>query len=284
MAIIKILLPFDDGPHALAGPTNYTRMIIKALDAQGIVGAFFVQTRAVDKRGTPIRMSTNEGTRVVQEANGVAPNFKHLIAIHTGSVKDHEKHWKRVAAPPDLKIAPNAQNGLESDLFSSINDIESLTKLRPKFVRPTGFELTNPKASLADRKAMEQAVLTTYGRLALTPIGVDLDSYDNTLARWENKMCRRPTNTEVVAKIGEGTPSAFRLGPRELIVLFHDINNRTAASVGQYIQAVSNGVSAQGHTPSFTSSRAEVINLLTQTTITNNESWQIPTALRRGCG
>jgi hypothetical protein len=42
-------------------------------------------------------------------------------------------------------------------------------------------------------------------------------------------------------------------------VLFHDINSTTAASIGTYIDEITNDVKAAGRTPEFTASAKAVI-------------------------
>jgi hypothetical protein len=48
--------------------------------------------------------------------------------------------------------------------------------------------------------------------------------------------------------------AAIKAGAPNLIVLFHDINNTTALSIGSYIDTIKAAVVAAGRAPAFTAS------------------------------
>jgi peptidoglycan/xylan/chitin deacetylase (PgdA/CDA1 family) len=257
MAVVKILLTFDDGPHAAAGPGNRTRKVLQALKLNGIIGVFYIQT------GVSYRMGSPEGVKVVKEANGLGPLFEHVIEIHTAGKEDHQKHWSN----PDL---------LAKDLPKAIAAIEKATTRRPKTIRSVGLELANPNTSEKARETMANRLRAIYAASSLKHIGINVDSYDNTKAFWHTSIVHtNPTASEVQEALRKGIEFALQAGPQDLIVLFHDINGTTANNLGSYITAIRNAVTNATHTPSFTQSRAEVELFLSNTAIDSNRSWPL---------
>jgi peptidoglycan/xylan/chitin deacetylase (PgdA/CDA1 family) len=241
---IQIVLTFDDGPHAAGeGATNYTIDIATLLKSRNIVGAFFIQTNVSHRCGCAA------GKSVVKKVSDMG----HVIAIHTGSDGDHVSHTKRVTAPAydvDGDKKPDGMNGLESDLIRAKAEIQKMIGGdAPEFVRAVGLE-------------RNEAVNKTYSRVGLKHIGVNVDSKDNEPPR--------PTSQVVVHTLDSGPNSvqhAIAAGATDLIVLFHDINSTTAASVSTYIDAISAAVKAEGRTPEFTTSKKAVLDIFLKTKI-----------------
>jgi peptidoglycan/xylan/chitin deacetylase (PgdA/CDA1 family) len=265
---IPVLLSFDDGPHGAAAAANHTVKIVDTLNTQGIVAAFFIQPNVKH------RMGTGAGLAAVKHANGPVGSERHVIGIHTGSDTDHEAHWKRERAGKlrgDMAAA-------KVRIFSAIGHV-------PLTVRAVGFELSNPKDSPANRTAMEARVRAAYAAESLRHIGCNLNSFDNTLAKWRGaKVKRRPRSDEVRSLLREGVADALKGGPRELVVLFHDINGTTADNLPAYITAIADGVTAWSqrthpttpYTAQFLATRTEVEQLLASTAIDTDQSWMIP--------
>jgi peptidoglycan/xylan/chitin deacetylase (PgdA/CDA1 family) len=258
MAQVKILLTFDDGPHALPGPGNHTRKVLQSLNTNGIIAAFFIQPRV------EYRMGSAEGVKVVKEANGVGPVFSHVIEIHTAGKADHEKHWKN----PGL---------LASDLPKAVTAIEKVTGRRPKTIRAVGLELANPKTTKQAQAAMAQRLRTIYAASSLGHLGINVDSFDNTEAYWVpgSRLARKPNATEVREALRKGIDFALKSGPKDLVILFHDLNSTTSSNIGAYIAEIKTAVIANGHSPAFTGSRDEVKLFLEPPRIDGNESWEI---------
>ena len=242
---IPIVLTFDDGPHAASGEgvKNYTIDIATLLKSRNIVGAFFIQTHVTHRFGIAA------GKDVIKRVSDLG----HVIAIHTGSDDDHASHTKRVAAPAydvDGDKKPDGMNGLESDLIRAKSQIQKvLGGNAPSFVRAVGL-------------ARNEAVNNTYSRVGLKHIGVNVDSKDNEPPR--------PTSQVVMRTLESGRQSvgaAIKAGAPHLIVLFHDINNTTAASTGTYIDTITAAVKAAGRTPEFTGSTKAVMDIFLATKV-----------------
>lgn len=258
MANVKILLTFDDGPHAAAGSNNRSRKILRVLNSNGIIAVFYIQA------GVAYRMASAEGVKVVQEANGIGPVYEHVIEIHTAGTTDHQKHWFK----PDL---------LAHDLPKAVAAIERVTNRRPKTIRAVGLELANPRATKKVREAMEKQTRKIYSASLLGHMGINVDSYDNTRAYWVegSRLPRSPKANEVREALRKGIAFALRSGPQDLVVLFHDINKTTADNLGDYITEIQTAVTAAGHTPSFTTSRNEAELFLSPPKVDGNVAWPL---------
>lgn len=254
MGLVKILLTFDDGPHAAPGALNGTRTVLQALKANGIIAAFYIQT------GVAYRMADAEGRKVIQEANGV----KHVIEIHTAGKVDHQKHWVK----PEL---------LAQDLPKAVAAIEKVTNRRPKTIRAVGLELANPKATKKVRDATKKRLLDIYADSQLGHMGINVDSFDNTKAYWVegNRLDRTPNPDEVREALRKGIAFALKSGPQDLVVLFHDLNMATRSNIGVYIGEIRTAVTAAGHTPSFTASRSEVESFFSPPKVDDNAAWEL---------
>ena len=242
---IPIVLTFDDGPHGAAGDgvKNYTIEIATLLKSRNIVGAFFIQTHVSHRFGS------SAGKNVIKTVSGLG----HVIAIHTGGGEDHALHTKRVATPAydvDGDKKPDGLNGLESDLIRAKAQIQKvLGGNAPGFVR-------------AVELARNEAVNHTYSRVGLKHIGVNVDSKDNEPPR--------PTSQVVMRTLESGRQSigaAIKAGAPHLIVLFHDINNTTAVSIGTYIDTITAAAMAAGRAPAFTASTKAVMDVFLATKV-----------------
>ena len=119
----------------------------------------------------------------------------------------------------------------------------------PGFVRAVGL-------------ARNEAVNNTYSRVGLKHIGVNVDSKDNDVAR--------PTPQVVMRTLNSGRHSvkaAIMAGAAHLIVLFHDINSTTAASLSTYIDTITAAVRGAGRTPVFTASAKAVTDIFLATKV-----------------
>ena len=241
---IPIVLTFDDGPHAAAGRgvKNYTIGIATLLKSRNIVGAFFIQTHVIHRFGG------DAGKNAIKTVSDLG----HIVAIHTGSDDDHASHTKRVTAlayDVDGDKRPDGMNGLESDLIRAKAQIQKvLGGSAPGFVRAVGL-------------ARNEAVNNTYSRVGLKHIGVNVDSKDNDVAR--------PTTQVVMRTLNSGRHSvkaAIMAGAAHLIVLFHDINSTTAASLSTYIDTIT-AVREAGRTPAFTPSAKAVTDIFLATKV-----------------
>lgn len=249
---IQIVLTFDDGPHAAGKDAkNYTREIATILKTRKIVGAFFIQANA---EGRFREKAGKEATKEVSELG-------HVIAIHTGSPEDHTSHSVRVAKPArdvngDGK--PDGLNALESDLISAKSEIKKVLGSEPLYVRAVGLEKLTPQ------------MRDTYDRVGLKHIGSNVDSKDNT--KCDGSVCEKDRHTPapIVMKTLESgkwsVPNAIKnQKAQHLIVLFHDINGTTAASLGTYIETIKQAVEASDRKAEFTSSTKAVLDVFNAT-------------------
>jgi len=102
MASVRIVLTFDDGPHAgPLGGGNWTEKVLEALKHKRAKAAFFVQTHV------PYRLASPNGYKVAS----LIHTEGHVLAIHTGSLEDHRCHKWRCTQPADIA---GAINGLDA--------------------------------------------------------------------------------------------------------------------------------------------------------------------------
>jgi hypothetical protein len=217
---VRIVLSFDDGPHApLEGGPSTTLIIAdilkhKALNgiADDLKAAFFVQT-GIEYRG---------GSRFGLEVLGSLKNQGHIVGVHTGTVGgeevDHLDHVER-----------QRQGKLAEDLNLARSRLQE-AGIEAKYVRPTFGHF-------------DREVLETYRACALKVILWDADSKDNGEVRDAvAQNGRRPVNPqEVIQTLKGGRESVYQAilaGKRDLVVLFHDINPTTATHLRSYLQAI----------------------------------------------
>jgi peptidoglycan/xylan/chitin deacetylase (PgdA/CDA1 family) len=221
---ITLVLTFDDGPHATGdSPNNHTLKVLNVLEnnstQSSIKAAFFVQTEVQHRK------ISAPGLQAVKTAYQKG----HLIAIHTGSTKDHAEHWKRVtelAYDVDGDKKPDGATGLESDMLKAKQHILSAVGEKAKYVRAVGGQLNEPWSIFGRGK-----VVATYKKCNLKHIDWDVDSHDNQKPR--------PAPEQVKKNLQEQVSSAILGGKREIVVLFHDINGTTADNLATYIYHLS---------------------------------------------
>lgn len=240
--ILEVVVTFDDGPHVeeWGRGRNHTEKVIKRLEdnviRKDIKAVFFVQTHA------PGRGGTTSGREII----AAVAKRGHVIGIHTGSFADHASHRKRaIARPFDVNgngviDRGDGANGLESDMIQAKARISDLTGHIPAYVRPTYGERND-------------AVRAVYERQALKMILWDIDSGDNTGS---------PPVDSVNQNIHEGIERCIATGKSELIILFHDINSRTAENLEEYLANVCIAARKLGKTVVFPTSPDRIIEIL----------------------
>lgn len=242
--ILEVVLTFDDGPHVeeWGRGRNHTEKVIKRLKdnllQEDIKAVFFVQTHAPGRGGTPV------GREIIASI----AEQGHIIGIHTGSFVDHAGHRKRIAAR-SFDVNGNGAidradgaNGLESDMIQAKARISGLTGRIPVYVRPTYGERND-------------AVRAVYERQALKMILWDIDSGDNTGS---------PPVDTVNQNIHEGIERCVAAGKSELVILFHDINSRTAENLEEYLANVCIAARRLGKTAVFPTSPERIIEILNE--------------------
>jgi peptidoglycan/xylan/chitin deacetylase (PgdA/CDA1 family) len=222
VASVRILLTFDDGPHAGAlGGENRTEKVLDALRHKCAKAAFFIQTHV------PHRLASTTGARIASRIYSEG----HVLAIHTGSFVDHRCHKWRCTQLPDL---PGASNGLDSDMIRAKAEIKQIAGTDPKFVRATyGYT--------------DAYCMRVYAKNNLKHVFWDIVSGDDT---------KLPTCASVRARLGAET-KRLASGTVDLIYLLHDINQVTAEHLTEFIDAIAASVRANGNTPIFVADRAE---------------------------
>jgi peptidoglycan/xylan/chitin deacetylase (PgdA/CDA1 family) len=256
MAAIRVLLTFDDGPHAAEDPDNSTAKALSTLSTKNCIAVFFVQTHA-ENGGAKIRMNNPQGAKWSKNAF-IA---KHLIQVHTGSKKDHEYHTVRAKAKPDnLKDGNTYANGLESDLVRAKKAIMDLVGRQPKFVRATYLE-------------RNKMVNETYAAATvdLKHIGAHVVSGDAdpwTIAEQKIKRPARYLHRRDVVKrqLHERMKKAVEGGATDLIVLFHELHPVTVRYLAEFIDHIKSFTMA-GHTFTLVDDSAIALQILENTNI-----------------
>jgi peptidoglycan/xylan/chitin deacetylase (PgdA/CDA1 family) len=240
--IIEVVLSFDDGPHVkpLGRGTNYTEKVFRTLKdnllLKDIKAVFFVQTHAPGRGAAPTG----------QKLFSILAGEGHVIGIHTGSTADHASHCVRAVAPRYdangngvLDYADGA-NGLESDMIRAKARILKLTGRVPRYVRPT----------YGERNRTVQAV---YSRQQLKMVLWDVVSGDSRGS---------PSVDEVNDNIRKGMCRCIAQGKTQVVILFHDINSRTAANLEEYIATICISARDLGKTVLFPTSGERVRQIL----------------------
>ena len=222
MASVRILLTFDDGPHAGAlGCANRTERVLDALRRKRAKAVFFIQTHV------PYRLASPNGARMASRIHDEG----HVLAIHTGSFVDHRCHKWRCTQPPDIV---GATNGLDSDMMRAKAAIKEIIGTNPKFVRATyGYTDAN--------------CMSVYSKNKLKHVYWDIVSGD------DSKLATRAS----VRTCLEAETKRLATGTVDLIYLMHDINQVTAEHLTEFIDAIAASVRANGHAPIFVADGVE---------------------------
>jgi peptidoglycan/xylan/chitin deacetylase (PgdA/CDA1 family) len=230
MVAVRVLLTFDDGPHAAVDGDNRTAKALNTLSAKNCIAVFFVQTRA-ENGGKAIRMSNPQGAKWTK----IAFAAKHLIQIHTGSRKDHQYHTDRAKAKPDnIGDGLVHDNGLETDLILAKKAILDLVGEEPKYVRSTYL-------------ARNSKVDATYvmPKVKLKHIGAHVVSGDADPWTTEEKKLKIAKRLEhrrdvVLRQLSERIKNAVNGGATDLIVLFHEMHPVTVKYLSDFIDQIKN--------------------------------------------
>ena len=222
MSSVRILLTFDDGPHAgELGCNNRTEKVLNALRLKGAKAAFFIQTNV------PYRLPSPNGSAIARRMHAEG----HVLAIHTGSFVDHRCHKWRCTQPADIS---GACNGLDADMLRAKAAIKQITGADPEFVRATyGYT--------------DAACMKVYGQNKLKHVYWDLACGDD---------CKGATGGLVRQRL-IGESKRLAAGATDLIYLFHDINEVTAEHLAEFIDAIGDAVRSSGHAPVFAASRSQ---------------------------
>jgi peptidoglycan/xylan/chitin deacetylase (PgdA/CDA1 family) len=222
VASVRILLTFDDGPHAGAlGGKNWTEKVLDGLSHKNAKGAFFIQTHV------PYRLASPNGHTIASRIHAEG----HALGIHSGSFVDHRCHKWRCTQPADIA---GTTNGLDSDMIRARAAIRNIVGIDPKFVRATyGY---------TDVHCMK-----VYSRHRLKHVYWDIVSGDDT---------RNASAASVRAHLEHET-KRLATGARDLIYLLHDINQVTAENLIDYIEVIAIAVRSNGLSPVFPVERLE---------------------------
>jgi peptidoglycan/xylan/chitin deacetylase (PgdA/CDA1 family) len=226
VAPIRILLTFDDGPHAGAlGGDNRTEQVLEVLNRKGAKAAFFIQTHV------RYRLACPNGLRIVSQIHAQG----HVLGIHTGSLADHRCHKWRCTQPADIA---GATNGLDSDMIRAKAAIKEIAGTHPKFVRATyGY---------TDSDCMD-----VYSKNHLKHVYWDLASGDDS---------KTATASTIRARLLAETR---RLATgADLIYLLHDINRLTAEHLAEFIETIASAVRMNGYMPAFAAHGTEAESIM----------------------
>jgi peptidoglycan/xylan/chitin deacetylase (PgdA/CDA1 family) len=226
VALVRILLTFDDGPDAGGlGGYNHTDKVLDALGRKSAIGVFFIQTHV------SYRLPSPNGLTIASRAHAEG----HVLAIHTGSLADHRCHKWRCTQPADMA---GATNGLDSDMIRAKAAIKTITGTDPKFVRAT-YGYTDAHCMRA------------YSQNELKHVYWDLTSGDD----------RKNATVFSVRAFLSAESRRLATAGGDLICLLHDIARVTADHLPEFMDAIATAVRMNGHTPVFVADRlqAEVI-------------------------
>jgi peptidoglycan/xylan/chitin deacetylase (PgdA/CDA1 family) len=242
---VKVYLSFDDGPHtALPGTgANYTENIMMVLGRNSvqddIKALFCVQTHVDNRGGDPV------GQRLISRLYEEG----HIVAVHTGSDRDHVSHKLRVVGPAydtngDRVVdAIDGENALDSDMIRAISRIGTLTGGPPKYVRPT----------YGSHNAATRAV---YSKNGLKMLMWDIDS--------EDSLRHYPAGAQLANALRNKVRRQVRKGKTEMLVLFHDIKTGTQAHLDDYLIAIFEGAQDAGKFAVFPTTTDELDEFLKQ--------------------
>jgi peptidoglycan/xylan/chitin deacetylase (PgdA/CDA1 family) len=227
---VEVVMTFDDGPH-VATSSNKTRNVINLLEERGIIGVFFILTHDRDaKANAYCRGKHPEGKKVVKEAIDAG----HLVGIHTGEdgKRTHDRdHPTRYS-----------QGWLDEDLVQAKDFINERAGGGDhcKFVRgPYGH--TNDDCN------------SVYDQQDLQYVHWDVDPRDRAGRDFE----------DVKADLQNGITSQVNGGKRELVILFHDIQDHAGYRLAELIQAIEAAITSCGKTPDLTLSKSRTEQILT---------------------
>lgn len=209
-------LTFDDGPHAstLGKGTNRTEKVLDVLKAEGIKGAFFIQTAAQDSEGNAMRGSTTTGKKLVKRM----ADEGHVIGIHTGGTIDHEVHTKA-----------QAKGTLEGELESAKGYVKDVTGSDPFYVRP-------PKG------VYNAEVGKTYARVGLTNLMWDIDGDQG--ANLGLPVLKRRLDAGLSDAKTHGWKPWGQTISTKIVILYHDIQKGTADNLHTLIAYIKAKVKA----------------------------------------
>lgn len=203
---IRFLLTFDDGPSARAR-ANPTVKILDTLAKNrvqpGIKAIFFVQTRAIGAGGsvfgrTVMRRQHREG---------------HVLGFHTATAT-HESH---------RSLSPAV---LEQSLIDGIADIKVITGIAPKLIRPPYWNY-------------DQRTFESYSGHSMRILMTDLSAHDGKTVGFNASNTKRENLHAQLARFrDEIAASTLPVvdGAIPVVVTFHDLNDHTAANMGEYLR------------------------------------------------
>jgi peptidoglycan-N-acetylglucosamine deacetylase len=221
VASVRILLTFDDGPHAgVLGGSNRTEKVLDALRQRGAAAAFFIQTHV------PYRLASPAGHRMAGRAHAEG----HVLAVHTGSFADHRCHKWRCTQPADMA---GAVNGLDADMMRARAAIKEIAGADPQFVRAT-YGYTDDRC------------MNVYHRNDLTHVYWDIVGDDV-----------QPATRDSVSAVLQTETRRLAAGDVDLIYLMHDINQVTADHLMDFIDVITASVRANGLVPEFAGNRVQ---------------------------
>ena len=232
---VEVVLTFDDGPHAGGNSSqNKTRLVMKVLELKGIRGVFFIQSHAHNKEGEPFRGNTGIGRAIIEDmiVHG------HIVGPHTGLDGKGAHAW--VNRHTNRNLAD-----VRADMERAKNLIHDLGGTA-EFVRPP--------FGLADDK-----VIDIYTDLGLEYVHWDVAPE----GRWDGgKTIFAQTADQVQANMRSQIRDQLKTGKRQLVVLFHDIQDRVAYHIKSHIKELKRTIEKEGFTPEMKLSKSRTKEIL----------------------
>ena len=232
---VEVVLTFDDGPHTGGNSSqNKTRLVMKELKSRDIRGVFFIQSHAHSKEGKPFRGNTEIGSAIIEDmiVSG------HIVGPHTGLDGKGAHAW------------------VNRHTNRNLADVRADMERANKLIHDLGgtAEFVRPPFGLADDK-----VIDIYTDLGLEYVHWDVAPE----GRWDGrKTVFAQTADEVQANIRSQIRDQLKAGKRQLVVLFHDIQDRVAYYIESHIKEIERTIEREGFTPEMKLSKSRTKEIL----------------------
>lgn len=196
-------LTFDDGPHVadLGGGENLTENVLDTLQEKNVKAGFFIQTGVSYRGAHPI------GKQLVKRMH----KDGHVVGVHTGGTKDHERH-----------TTTNTAGRLEKELNAGKAYIKEQTGEDPKYVRPPEGVYDKPESAV-------------YAKVGLTNLMWDIDGDQGK--NLDKATLEKRLDNGIAKMIADKWVATTTSKPK-IVVLYHDIQSGTSKAIGSLIDYI----------------------------------------------
>ena len=237
-----MLVTLDDGPDSRRWEINRTKRVLDKLKALedtpfGKVNAvFFVQTHALDDNGSFNRGMSTRGQQLLARMG----QEKHMAAVHTGA--------KVIGAHAPKNYHTKRVNEIVADLNRAWDECLTVyghASYIGRYVRPPAGEYRID--------GDPSAVLSKYREANFEMVLWDVDPRD-----WDDNL----SITAIETNIQTGIEAQLVARKRDLVILLHDMEERTVNNLERYLNKIQKVICDQGFTPRFNLNLEEVHQIL----------------------